>query len=46
MARFDVCGLNAETYNQRMRAEKIDELGRPLVHAENSARQSPRSGPE
>jgi len=33
MARFEVCGLNVETYNQRMRAEKIDELGRPLERA-------------
>ena len=31
MARFEVCGLNVEIYNQRMRAERIDELGRPLV---------------
>jgi Aromatic-ring-opening dioxygenase LigAB, LigA subunit len=31
LARFEVCGLNVEVYNQRMRAEKIDELGRPLV---------------
>jgi aromatic-ring opening dioxygenase LigAB LigA subunit len=35
MARFEVCGLNVEIYNQRMRAERIDELGRPLVRAEN-----------
>ncbi len=32
LARFEVCGLNVEIYNQRMRAEKIDELGRPLIH--------------
>jgi len=31
LARFEVCGLNVDIYNQRMRAEKIDELGRPLV---------------
>jgi hypothetical protein len=31
LARFEVCGLNVEIYNQRMRAEKVDELGRPLV---------------
>jgi hypothetical protein len=37
MARFEVCGLNVEIYNQRMRAERIDELGRPLVRAENQA---------
>ena len=31
MARFEVCGLNVEIYNQRMRAEKVDDQGRPLV---------------
>jgi hypothetical protein len=31
LARFEVCGLNVEIYNQRMRAEKVDELGRPAV---------------
>lgn len=31
LARFEVCGLNVEIYNQRMRAEKIDELGRPAA---------------
>src|SRR4051812_11673881 len=31
LARFEVCGLNVDIYNQRMRAEKVDELGRPLV---------------
>ena len=31
MPRFEVCGLNVEIYNQRIRAERIDELGRPLV---------------
>jgi hypothetical protein len=31
LARFEVCGLNPDIYNQRMRAEKIDALGRPLV---------------
>ena len=30
LARFEVCGLNAETYNQRMRAVRVDELGRPV----------------
>jgi len=30
LARFEVCGLNAETYNQRMRAVRVDEIGRPL----------------
>jgi Aromatic-ring-opening dioxygenase LigAB, LigA subunit len=37
MARFEVCGLNAEIYNQRMRAEKIDEFGLPLVAAGDRA---------
>jgi hypothetical protein len=31
MARFEVCGLNVETYNQRMRSVKVDELGRPAA---------------
>jgi hypothetical protein len=31
MARFEVCGLNVEIYNQRMRAEKVDEQGRPAA---------------
>lgn len=31
LARFEVCGLNVEIYNRRMRAEKIDELGRPAA---------------
>jgi aromatic-ring opening dioxygenase LigAB LigA subunit len=30
LARFEVCGLNAETYNQRMRAVKVDEIGQPV----------------
>jgi hypothetical protein len=30
LARFEVCGLNALSYNERMRAVKVDELGRPL----------------
>jgi hypothetical protein len=30
LARFEVCGLNVETYNQRMRAVQVDELGRPV----------------
>jgi hypothetical protein len=29
LARFEVCGLNVEIYNQRMRAEKVDEQGHP-----------------
>ncbi len=37
LARFEVCGLNVEIYNQRMRAEKIDELGRPLIREEQPA---------
>ena len=31
MDRFEVCGLNAATYNERMRAEKIDDMGRPAA---------------
>ena len=31
LPRFEVCGLNVESYNQRMRAEKVDELGRPAM---------------
>jgi hypothetical protein len=30
LARFEVCGLNAATYNERMRAVKVDEIGRPI----------------
>ena len=31
MARFEVCGLNVGNYNERMRAEKVDEQGRPAA---------------
>ena len=31
MPRFEVCGLNAESYNQRMRAVKVDEIGQPVA---------------
>jgi hypothetical protein len=31
LARFEVCGLNVETYNQRMRAVKVDEIGHPVA---------------
>jgi hypothetical protein len=31
LARFEVCGLNAASYNQRMRAVKVDEIGRPVA---------------
>jgi hypothetical protein len=31
LARFEVCGLNVETYNQRMRAVKVDEIGQPVA---------------
>jgi hypothetical protein len=30
LARFEVCGLNIEIYNQRMRAVKVDEVGAPV----------------
>jgi hypothetical protein len=29
LARYEVCGLNVEVYNQRMRAVKVDDLGQP-----------------
>jgi hypothetical protein len=31
LARFEACGLNVETYNQRMRAVKVDEIGQPVA---------------
>jgi hypothetical protein len=31
LARYEVCGLNVEVYNQRMRAVKVDELGAPIA---------------
>ena len=31
LARFEVCGLNTEIYNQRMRAVKVDEIGQPVA---------------
>lgn len=31
LARFEVCGLNVEIYNQRMRAVKVDEIGQPAA---------------
>jgi Aromatic-ring-opening dioxygenase LigAB, LigA subunit len=31
LARYEVCGLNVEIYNQRMRAVKVDELGQPVA---------------
>ena len=37
LMRFEVCGLNVEIYNERMRAEKIDEHGWPLVRAGEGA---------
>jgi hypothetical protein len=30
LARFEVCGLNIASYNERMRAVKVDEIGRPV----------------
>ena len=30
LARFEVCGLTAETYNQRMRAVQVNEVGEPV----------------
>jgi hypothetical protein len=31
LGRFEVCGLNVEKYNERMRAVKVDELGQPIA---------------
>ena len=31
LARFEVCGLNVEVYNQRMRAVKVNEIGQPVA---------------
>ena len=31
LARYEVCGLNVEIYNERMRAVKVDELGQPIA---------------
>ncbi len=30
LARFEVCGLSAPVYNERMRAVKVDEIGQPV----------------
>ena len=30
LARFEVCGLTMEIYNERMRAVKVDEIGQPV----------------
>ena len=30
LARFEVCGLNQQSYNERMRAVKVDEIGQPV----------------
>ena len=30
LARFEVCGLNVGSYNERMRAVKVDDEGRPI----------------
>jgi len=31
MARFEVCGLNQQSYNERMRAVKVNEIGEPVA---------------
>jgi hypothetical protein len=31
LARFEVCGLNVQVYNERMRAVKVDEIGQPAA---------------
>jgi hypothetical protein len=30
LARFEVCGLDAGNFNERMRAVKVDEIGQPV----------------
>jgi hypothetical protein len=30
LARFEVCGLTQQSYNERMRAVKVDEIGQPV----------------
>jgi Aromatic-ring-opening dioxygenase LigAB, LigA subunit len=30
MSRFEVCGLNQQSYNERMRAVKVNEIGEPV----------------
>lgn len=30
LCRFGICGLDVPSYNERMRAVKVDEVGRPL----------------
>jgi hypothetical protein len=30
LSRFEVCGLNQQSYNERMRAVKVDEIGQPV----------------
>jgi len=30
LARFEVCGLNVQNYNERMRAVNVDEVGEPV----------------
>ena len=30
LPRFEVCGLNQQSYNERMRAVKVDEVGQPV----------------
>ena len=31
MSRFEICGLNQQSYNERMRAVKVDEIGQPVA---------------
>jgi hypothetical protein len=31
LARFEVCGLNVASYNERMRAVQVDEIGQPVA---------------
>ena len=31
LPRFEVCGLNQASYNERMRAVQVDEIGQPVA---------------
>ena len=31
LPRFEVCGLNPQSYNERMRAVKVNEVGEPAA---------------
>ncbi len=31
LSRFEVCGLTQQSYSERMRTVKVDEIGRPVA---------------